>query len=221
MFSPILAMASLSSAETEWPEPGNGISPSLTTSPSASSASLAMLPTMFWNCSLRATKSVSEFTSTTDAVVPLVATPTRPSAATRSAFLAALARPRVRSQSTAASMSPLVSARAFLQSIIPTPVESRSCLTRLAVISTMITPFGGPSPGPHGSDQDEVRMADLVDGRCFFGWQVFGRSAVGGTEIGAVTRGGTANAVDRSTGDQRHIEFESARGVVIAGDSIV
>src|SRR5690606_41446167 len=65
-----------------------------------------------------ATKSVSELTSTTAALAPAVTTPTRPSAATRSAFLAALARPRVRSQSIAASMSPLVSARAFLQSII-------------------------------------------------------------------------------------------------------
>ncbi len=61
MFSPILAMASVSSAETERPEPGYGISASFSTSPPASPASLATLPTIDWNCSLRATKSVSEF----------------------------------------------------------------------------------------------------------------------------------------------------------------
>ncbi len=70
MFSPILAMASVSSAETERPEPGYGISDSLPTSPAASSASLATLPTIDWNCSLRATKSVSEFTSTMAPRVP-------------------------------------------------------------------------------------------------------------------------------------------------------
>ena len=62
--------------------------------------------TKAWNSSLRATKSVSELTSTTAPAVPRVATPTSPSAATRPAFFAAAARPFVRSQSTAASMSP-------------------------------------------------------------------------------------------------------------------
>src|SRR5690606_26927142 len=48
--------------------------------------------------------------------------------------LAALARPFLRSQSTAASTSPLVSASAVLQSIMPAPVLSRSSLTIAAVI---------------------------------------------------------------------------------------
>ena len=61
--------------------------------------------------------------------------PTRPSAATRPAFFAALARPLVRSQSTAASMSPLVSFSAVLQSIMPTPVFSRSSFTICAVMA--------------------------------------------------------------------------------------
>ena len=49
-------------------------------------------------------------------------------------FFAALARPLVRSQSIAASMSPLVSVSAFLASIIPAPDASRSSFTIVAVI---------------------------------------------------------------------------------------
>src|SRR5258706_654649 len=53
----------------------------------------------------------------------------------RPAFLAAAARPFLRSASTAFSILPFVSLRAFLQSIIPAPVRSRSSLTIWAVIS--------------------------------------------------------------------------------------
>ena len=70
--------------------------------------------TSAWNSSLRATKSVSEFTSTTTPVAPDTAMPTRPSAATRSDFFAALDRPFLRNQSMAASMSPSVSAERLL-----------------------------------------------------------------------------------------------------------
>ena len=87
---------------------------------------------------LRAThlngKPVSELISTATPLPFETATPIRPSAATRSAFLAALASPLVRSQSTAASMSPFVSVSAFLASIMPAPVESRSSFTIAAVI---------------------------------------------------------------------------------------
>ncbi len=75
--------------------------------PGALSSATATTPlTRAWKSSLRATKSVSELTSTTTPRLALTATPTRPSAATRPLFLAALARPFLRSQSTAASMSP-------------------------------------------------------------------------------------------------------------------
>ena len=66
-----------------------------------------------------------------------VATPISPSAATRPAFFAAAARPFLRSQSTAASMSPSVSPSARLQSIIPAPVLSRNSLTSVAVTSAI------------------------------------------------------------------------------------
>jgi hypothetical protein len=42
-----------------------------------------------------------------------------------------------RSQSTDASISPLFSASAFLQSIMPAPVRSRSSFTEVAVISAI------------------------------------------------------------------------------------
>ena len=54
-----------------------------------------------------------------------------PSAATRPAFFAALDRPFLRSQSTAASRLPAVSLSAALQSIMPAPVWSRSSFTML------------------------------------------------------------------------------------------
>src|ERR1700674_4690194 len=55
----------------------------------------------------------------------------------RPAFLAAAARPFLRSPSTACSMSPLASVSAALQSIIGAPVRSRSCLTICAVTSML------------------------------------------------------------------------------------
>ena len=110
---------------------------SLATSPLAFGASAATLRTMSWNCSLRATKSVSELTSTMAATLPAAVTPTRPSAATRPAFLAAFDRPFLRSQSMAFSMSPSVSVSAALQSIMPAPVLSRSSFTMLALIVVM------------------------------------------------------------------------------------
>ena len=105
--------------------------------------------------SLRATKSVSELTSTATPRAR-AATPTRPSAAARPDFLAAVARPFVRSQSMAASMSPPVSVSAFLQSIMPAPVFSRRSFTIAAVMSAMHLLLFGRVP---------VRVADggLVD----------------------------------------------------------
>ena len=57
------------------------------------------------------------------------------------AFLAAAASPFLRNQSTASSSAPSVSVSAFLQSIMPAPVFSRSSLTSEAVISTIRIPI--------------------------------------------------------------------------------
>ena len=149
MFSPIVATAALIASST------------VRAGPAAWRASIAVEravgrrapprrspATSFWNSALRATKSVSELTSTMTARLPgAVATPIRPSAATRPAFLAALARPLVRSQSTAASMSPLVSVSAALQSIMPAPVLSRSSFTIPAVIGHRNASSGSASRG--------------------------------------------------------------------------
>jgi len=95
---------------------------------------MAMSFASVWNFSPRATKSVSQLTSTS--------TPrrdpawmyacTRPSAATRPAFLLADARHFLRRYSVAFSRSLSHSASAFLQSIIPAPVASRSSLAGAA-----------------------------------------------------------------------------------------
>ncbi len=135
MFSPMVAIADDSASATV----ASPILAALMRSTSAptSSVTWATIRTSPWNRSLRATKSVSELTSTTAPFCGFKATPISPSAATRPAFLAALARPFLRSQSTAASMSPLVSASAALQSIMPAPVLSRSSLTNEALIFAM------------------------------------------------------------------------------------
>src|SRR4051812_35203655 len=89
--------------------------------------------------SFLATKSVSLFTSTSAPTLPSAASqvPTTPSAATRPAALLALAPLLMRSSSSAFFRSPAHSASAFLHSIIPRPVSSRSSFTSPAPISAM------------------------------------------------------------------------------------
>src|ERR1700719_1487891 len=87
-----------------------------------------------WNRGVLATKSVSQFSSTrTPASVPSSSAVTRPLAAVRVARLPASLTPLTRSSSIALPKSPSVSASAFLQSIMPAPVWSRSRLTSVAV----------------------------------------------------------------------------------------
>ena len=62
-----------------------------------------------------------------------------PSAAIRPAFLTALASPFFLKNSIAASISPFVSLRAFLQSIIPAPVISLNSFTILAVTAMILS----------------------------------------------------------------------------------
>src|ERR1051326_3111370 len=64
-----------------------------------------------------------------------------PSAAIRPSRFFADAKPRSRRISIARSSLPADSTSAFLHSIIPAPVFSRSCFTAAAVISAMITNF--------------------------------------------------------------------------------
>src|SRR5512144_1407234 len=96
---------------------------------------------------------------------PEPATPMRPSQAILPDRFAAADSPFLRSQSTAASRSPFVSISAFLQSIIPAFVLSRSAFTRLALISAICsflqfeaTPLGGDAR----SRMFRVEYADSV-----------------------------------------------------------
>src|SRR6202045_1564481 len=136
MFSPMVAIASAMAVSTV-------TLPTLaalifSTSAPTSSATCAIILTSPWNCSLRATKSVSELTSTTTPLLSDVTAPIRPSAATRPAFLAAFDRPFLRNQSCAAWISPPLSVSAALQSIMPAPVDSRRSLTIAAVIVAIV-----------------------------------------------------------------------------------
>src|SRR5579859_346171 len=87
-----------------------------------------------WNSGVLATKSVSQFSSTsTPTSVPSSSAVTRPLAAVRVARLPASLTPLTRSSSIAFWKSPSASLSAFLQSIMPAPVWSRSRLTSAAV----------------------------------------------------------------------------------------
>ncbi len=141
MFSPMVAiMLVITSATTS---PFAVLAAVMASTPSTSSATTAKSRAALWKVSFLDTKSVSAFSSTSTPVFPssLSLPATRPSAAARSDFLAALDRPFVRSQSIEASMSPSFSCSAFLQSIMPAPDFSRRSLTSRAVISAMVSSF--------------------------------------------------------------------------------
>src|SRR5437762_11139720 len=151
MFSPIVAIASAIAVSTVTLPTLKALI--LSTSAPASSPTCATIFTKPWNCSLRATKSVSELTSTIAALLAATAIPIKPSAATRPAFFAAFERPFLRSQSTAVSTSPLVSLRACLQSIMPAPVLSRRSFTIAAVIAVIVRiPMKIPPDGAPAAD---------------------------------------------------------------------
>ncbi|CRG02141.1 Uncharacterised protein [Streptococcus pneumoniae] len=92
-FSPIVEIASFIFSSTVLPSSNLVSINASTDSALVASTWLAISFTKFWKPSLRATKSVSELISTIAASLPLISTCTRPSAAIRSAFLAALAIP--------------------------------------------------------------------------------------------------------------------------------
>ena len=159
MFSPILAMSSRRRSATVSPlRPGNATAPRASTSVgAAASAAAATSWANVWNSSPLATKSVSLLTSAIATAAPSgdVSRVTTPSAATRPARLSALAAPDLRINSTATSMSPPASTSAFLQSIMPAPVRSRSSRTSAALISIGIglaIRAGGNPPADVESD---------------------------------------------------------------------
>src|SRR5690606_9330141 len=135
MFSPIFAISARRASSTEEPSSKLNARSASSVAGRWASASFATFAAKFLKSCSRATKSVSQLTSTIAARLP---SPERsmtitPSAATRAAFLSAFARPALRMSSAAASRSPLVSTSAFLHSIMPAPVRSRSNFTASAV----------------------------------------------------------------------------------------
>ena len=88
-----------------------------------------------WNLSPLATKSVSHFSSTRtpEVLSSAMRATTAPFSAVRPSRLATPFWPLTRRISTALSTSPSASSSAFLQSIMPAPVSSRSFLTSAAV----------------------------------------------------------------------------------------
>ena len=134
MFSPIFAIFAVRVSPTVEPSKGIALNFSIS-SLSAVNASCAMPSTKATNSSFFAAKSVSMLTSTIAAVFPSAekAILTRPSAAVLPAFFAAFARPFSLRYSIALSMSASTSTSAFLQSIMPAPVLSRSSFTIAAV----------------------------------------------------------------------------------------
>ena len=139
MFSPIVAIWWETACSTVLPgSPANGCCRSSSTVAIVdASACSASARAKSWNFGLRATKSVSQLSSSTTLVAASPTTMTAPSEALRWAFFEAAARPFVRRISIAAFMSPSASVRAFLQSIMPAPVSSRSSFTAAAVIAML------------------------------------------------------------------------------------
>src|SRR5580700_11544696 len=119
-------------------------------------------------------------------------------------FLAAAARPFLRSQSTADSMSPSVSVRAFLQSIMPAPVLSRRSFTRAAVIAAMFL-FSCVGSGGGG-------------GFGFYVGEDLGRQVFAGADVGAGGGHFGADPVQHRAGNQVAVQGDGADGVVVAGD---
>ena len=131
IFSPITPAMSATVASTVAPVSRVIASKASRSATWASKAACAKVPASAWNSSPLATKSVSHRTST----MVLSTAATTPLEAVRSApLLAALAAPEIRRASTALSKSPSLSSSAFLHSIIPAEVISRSRLTSAALI---------------------------------------------------------------------------------------
>ena len=133
IFSPVLPVSSTMRSATVRSPRGRALSSSMFLALAARAASRIWLVRPL-KPSVAATKSVSHLRETTAANVPHVPAIARPSEASRSSRLAAIARPFLRMISMAASMSLLVSTRAFLQSMMPAPVILRSLL-----ISAIVT----------------------------------------------------------------------------------
>src|ERR1035437_5746514 len=100
---------------------------------------MAMSLSSSWKSSVRATKSLSQFTSMSTPSLPpaWMYGYTEPSLVVRVSFFCAEAMPRLRRTTNASSMLPLVSCNAFRQSPMGAPDFSRSSFTNFASIFSL------------------------------------------------------------------------------------
>src|ERR1019366_8006306 len=165
MFSPILPTRPLRTPSTVGPKPSWLSAKAASRVKSAGSllaTSSASDFTSARNESFLVTKSVSQLTSTMAPVVPSITVATTPSAAIRDDAFEALLPSLTRSSSSARSMSPPASARAFLHSIIGASVLARSAPTMLAVIAAIsFSPQRSKSPKRRPSGIDPVGKKGL------------------------------------------------------------
>src|SRR5215472_3079925 len=169
---------------------------------------MAMSLTSCWKSGVCATKSVSQFTSTSTPILPpaWIYDATTPSRASRCAFLAASANPFFLRYSRAPCRSPCVASRAALQSIIPAPVRSRRSFTISADDAMIAILPDGALSGSAASRRRHLRLGHdrLFGGRflCFL--------------LGERSRS-FEDGVGHARGDESH----GADGIIVAGDGIV
>src|SRR5437763_4473494 len=186
--------------------------------------------------SVRATKSVSQLTSTSTPTLPSTTEVTIPSAVMRPAFLLAVARPFLRRMVRASSMSPLASTSAALTSIMPAPVCSRSSLTIFAVISAIDTSAtcSGARLGrrrPKRPLLHTQRRRKLLGNRGrrshHFGRNRFGRHRRFGRSLFGLVLGsdvpllGDVVALEHSVGDLLREQADRADRVVVARNDVI
>src|SRR6185436_17711718 len=192
-----------------------------------------------WKSGVRATKSDSQLTSARIPEEPSAATvlAISPSLAIRPAFFAALARPRLRRIVFASSKSPFASLSAFLHSIMPAPVWSRSFFTMSAVIAVVaiaVSPEPKKTPAPiRGRRLSGELLRGLRGSRGRFAARPlrppgparirFLRGGVLGRFAGVlgVDRLLHVAAGDHRVGDPRREQPDRAQRVVVAGNDQV
>src|SRR5260221_658832 len=194
MFSPMVAMASAMAVSTVvWPTFAALI---FSMSAPTSSATCAIILTSPWNCSLRATKSVSELTSTTTPLVAAVTAPISPSAATPPAFFA----DGVGGVVIEFGQLPVVEDAEIVELLLDCPGHAGELLEVVGGTARPGEPLEARSLGRHRNILPD-RMGGCAD-----------------VDSGIALR--TRDAVDDSAGYQIAVQRDGAASVIIAGDDI-
>src|SRR5664279_469111 len=235
MFSPILPTRPFLTSSTVGPKPScrSGSADSAATSAGALLATKsASAPAKARKASFLVTKSVSQLTSMSAPVVPSTEAATTPSAATRNEAFDALLPSLTRSSSSALSMSPSASVRAFLHSIMGASVLARSAPTMLAVIAAivllLVTSLPGRAATAIGFGCE--KGAEAAPGSARPVRRAAGRSDRGFVDLDElVAHGGALHhfvgrvrlALEHRVGNRLGVQRDRLRRVVVAGDDVV